>query len=77
MDVKVYSTPTCPWCKRTKEFLDKNGVEYEDVNVSGNQEAAQEMVKKSKQMGVPVVDVDGTIVVGYDEDALRKALNLN
>ncbi|MBD3388482.1 MAG: NrdH-redoxin [Candidatus Altiarchaeales archaeon] len=76
MDVKVYSTPTCPWCKRVKEFLKARNVEFEDVDVAGNQEAAQEMVKKSGQMGVPVIEVGETIIVGFDEEALKKALKL-
>jgi glutaredoxin 3 len=76
MDVKVYSTPVCPWCKRAKEFLKKNNIAYTEVNVSGNQEAAKEMIKKSGQMGVPVVDVEGTIVIGYDEEELKKALKI-
>jgi glutaredoxin 3 len=76
MDVKVYSTPTCPWCKRAREFLKRNNVAYTEINVSGNQEASQEMVRKSGQMGVPVIDADGTIIVGYDEEGLRKALKI-
>jgi glutaredoxin 3 len=76
MEVKVYSTPVCPWCKRAKEFLKRNNVAFTEVNVAGDQQAAQEMIKKSGQMGVPVVDVDGTIVVGYDEEELKKALKI-
>jgi glutaredoxin 3 len=76
MNVKVYSTPVCPWCKRAKEFLKKNNVIFEEITVSGNQQASQEMIKKSGQMGVPVIDVDGQIIVGYDEDELRRALKL-
>jgi glutaredoxin 3 len=77
MEVKVYSTPACPWCKRAKEFLKKCNVAFADINVAGNQEAAQEMIRKSGQMGVPVIDVDGTIIVGYDEEALKAALKIN
>jgi len=76
MDVKCYSTPTCPWCKRAREFLKRNNIQYTEINVSGNREASQEMIKKSGQMGVPVIDVDGKIVVGYDEEELKKALRL-
>lgn len=75
MDVKVYSTPTCPWCSRAKEYLSKNNVNYEDIDVSVNREAAQEMVQKSGQRGVPVLDIDGHIIVGFDQariDALIK-----
>ncbi len=76
MNVKIYSTPTCPWCKNTKEFFKENKIEYEEIDVAGNHEAANEMIEKSGQMGVPVVDVDGEIVVGYDIEKLKKALKL-
>lgn len=72
MSVIVYSTPTCPWCKKAKEFLKKNNVKFKSVDVSSNSKAAQEMMKKSGQMGVPVIDVDGKIVIGFDEDKLKK-----
>jgi glutaredoxin 3 len=72
--VKVYSTPTCPWCKRTKEFLEERNVQFEDVNVAENLEAAKEMVEKSGQMGVPVIEIDGQIVVGFDKQRLEDLL---
>ena len=74
MDVKVYSTPTCPWCKRVKEYLKEKNIEYEEINVAGNQEAAQEMIRKSGQMGVPVIDVNGKIIVGFDREAIEEAI---
>jgi len=74
--VKVYSTPTCPWCSTVKEFLKKNDVEFEDIDVSTDQAAAQEMIEKSGQMGVPVVDIDGQIIIGYDEEKIKKALDI-
>lgn len=76
MDVKVYSTPTCPWCHKVKEFLKANNVEFEDIDVAADQEKAQEMMKKSGQMGVPVIDADGEIIIGFDEVAIKKALNI-
>ncbi|MBN2454563.1 glutathione S-transferase N-terminal domain-containing protein [Candidatus Woesearchaeota archaeon] len=76
MKVKVYSTPTCPWCTRVKDFLKENKVEFEDVNVATDHKAAQEMVQRSGQMGVPVTDVDGELIVGFDEESLKKALKL-
>ena len=75
VDVNVYTTPICPWCKRVKDFLSAKGVPFTEINVAGNQEAAQEMIRKSGQMGVPVTDVDGRIIVGFDRDALENALN--
>ena len=73
--VKVYSTSTCPWCHKTKEFLKAKGIKFEDINVGANQEAANEMVEKSGQMGVPVIDIDGRIIVGFDKEELEKALS--
>ena len=76
MTVKVFSTPTCPYCVMAKNFLKENNVEFEDINVAADQEAAKEMIEKSGQMGVPVLDLNGTIIVGFDQDAIKKALNL-
>ena len=72
--VKVYSTQTCPWCHKVKEFLKEKGVKYDDIDVGADQKAANEMVEKSGQMGVPVTDIDGTIIVGFDKEAIEKAL---
>jgi glutaredoxin-like YruB-family protein len=77
VEVKVYSTPTCPWCTVAKEFLKKHNVEFEDIDVSINQEAAHEMIQKSGQMGVPQIEIDGHIIVGFDEQAIKNALDLN
>lgn len=76
MNVKVYSTPICPWCHRVKEYLKEKNIKFEDIDVSSNQEAAQEMVKKSGQMGVPVIDINGRIIVGFDVNAITKALGI-
>jgi glutaredoxin 3 len=76
MAVKVYSTKTCPWCKKTKEFLKSKKVKFKDVDVGSNQKAAKEMIEKSGQQGVPVIDANGTIIVGFDEAKLKKALKL-
>ena len=74
--VKIYSTSTCPWCVKTKEFLKANNVKYEEVNVGMDEKARNEMFQKSGQFGVPVTDVNGTIIVGYDKEALKKALSI-
>ncbi len=74
--VTVYSTPTCPWCVTEKEFLKENNVEFEEINVAADEKAAQDMFDKSGQMGVPVTDIDGTIIVGFDKPKLKKALKL-
>lgn len=76
MTVTIYSTPTCPYCKMAKEFMKKNKVSFKDVDVSSDKKAQEEMMKKSGQMSVPVIDANGTILVGFDEAKLKKALNL-
>jgi glutaredoxin 3 len=74
--VTIYSTPSCPYCKMAKEFLTENNVEFTNVDVSVDERAAEEMVKKSGQMGVPVIDIDGKIIVGFERDELKAALGL-
>ena len=74
--VIVYSTPSCPYCHMAKEFFTANNIKYQDINVASDHKAAQEMIKKSGQMGVPVIDIDGTIIVGFDKPAVKKALGL-
>jgi len=75
-NVKIYTTSTCPWCIKTKEFLKANNVKYEELNVGSDEKARNVMFEKSGQFGVPVTDVNGTIIVGYDKEALTKALGL-
>lgn len=76
MAVKIYTTPTCPWCAKTKEFFKENKVKFTQIDVASNQKAAKEMIEKSGQMGVPVTDINGEIIVGFNESKLRKALKL-
>ena len=73
-EVKVYSTKTCPWCIKVKEFLNEKKIEFEDIDVSVDQKAANEMIEKSGQMGVPVIDINGKIIVGFDKEEIEKAL---
>lgn len=74
--VRIYSTPTCPWCMRAKQFLKDNNIAYQDLDVSTNQPAAEEMIKKSGQMGVPVLDIEGEIIVGFDKEKIKTVLGL-
>jgi glutaredoxin 3 len=74
--VKVYSTPTCPYCKMAKKFLEDNGIKYQDLNVAQDKAARAEMINKSGQMGVPVIDIDGELVLGFDQAQLKKKLGL-
>jgi len=75
-NVKVYSTPTCPFCKKAKEFLKQNNFVFEDLNVAESEEARSEMIKKSGQVAVPVLDIDGEIIVGFDREKIKKALKI-
>lgn len=74
MYVKVYSTPTCPYCGMVRKYLDVKKVPYECFDVSRDVSAAEEMVNKSGQRSVPVVDFDGSIIIGFDKDAIDKLL---
>lgn len=72
----IYSTPTCPYCLALKEFLKEKGVSFFDFDVSKDKKALEEMVEKSGQWGVPVIDIDGEIIVGFDREKIEKLLNL-
>ena len=73
--VVIYSTPTCPYCKRAKDYLSRKGITYIDRNVAADKDAAKEMIQKSGQMGVPVIIIDSEIVVGFNQALLDKLLS--
>lgn len=73
--VVIYSTPTCPWCKRTKDYLSQKGISFTDYNVAVDREKAKEMIQKSKQMGVPVIIIDDEVVVGFNQSRLDSLLS--
>ncbi len=75
MAVKVYSTPTCPWCTIAKQYLDSKNISFEDLDVSKDRNAASEMVSKSGQRGVPVLDIDGNIIIGFDKDKIDSLIS--
>ena len=75
-NVKVYSTPACPWCIRIKQFLKENNIVFEDYDVSADRAKGEEMVNKSGQMGVPVIDIEGEIIVGFDKERIKAVLGL-
>lgn len=74
MSVLIYSTPTCPWCQLTKKWLEEKGVEYKDFNVAEDEAKAQEMIQKSGQMNVPMLDINGTIIIGFNPEKIEEAL---
>ncbi len=74
--VTVYSTPTCSWCNTLKTWLQKNNVRYSDIDISRDQKAADELVRRSGQQGVPQTDINGSIVVGFDQKRLKELLGI-
>jgi len=72
--VKVYSTPTCPYCIRAKNYLKEKGISFENIDVSSDQSGLQEMTKISGQMGVPVIVIDGDVIVGFDQGKIDQKL---
>lgn len=74
--VKIYSTPTCIYCKLAKDFFNKNNIQYEDINVAEDKKAREEMVKKTQQMGVPVIEIGDQYVVGFDQRKIEDLLGL-
>jgi glutaredoxin-like YruB-family protein len=75
--VVVYSTPTCSWCNTLKSWLRKNQIAFREVNVAADQHAAEAMVRKSGQQGVPQTEINGQIVVGFDQNRLKNLLGIN
>lgn len=75
-NITIYTTPSCVYCKATKAFFKENNVAYEERDVSADARARDEMIQKSQQMGVPVIDVDGEIVVGFDKPKLSRLIGI-
>lgn len=76
-NVVVYTTPTCSWCTTIKRHLQENGIQYREVNVAADQKAAEEMVRKSGQQGVPQTEINGQIIVGFDKTRINLLLGIN
>jgi glutaredoxin-like YruB-family protein len=75
MNIKIYTTPTCPFCKAAKEFLKEKNISFEEIDVSSDSKALEEMKKKSGQMSVPIIDINGKIIVGFDKEKLEKIID--
>ena len=75
-EVTIYSTPTCVYCNMAKSFFKANGVAYTEYNVAADMERRKEMIDKTGQMGVPVIDVKGEIIIGFNEEKLRSTLGI-
>ena len=74
--VTIYSTPTCVYCKSLKEYFAKNNVQYQEIDVASNEKELEKMVAISGQMGVPVVEIDGNVVIGFDKEKIDELLKL-
>lgn len=75
MAIQLYTTPTCAYCRKTKDYLRQRKVSFQEHNVATNRSKADEMVRKSGQMGVPVLDVNGKIIVGFNQAEIERALH--
>jgi glutaredoxin-like YruB-family protein len=75
-EVKVYTTPTCPYCKMAKKFLDDNGIKYQELNVVEDKAAREEMKNKCHSLAVPTICIDNEVLVGFDEAQLKQKLGL-
>lgn len=75
--VIVFSTPTCTYCNMAKKYFREKGVRFKDVDVSRDAAAARDMVRRSGQQGVPVIDIGGKIIVGFDRPRIDRLLGLN
>ncbi|MFW5777158.1 MAG: glutaredoxin family protein [Spirochaetota bacterium] len=74
MAINLYTTPSCTYCKKAKNFFKQNRIRFNEYDVSRDQRRADEMVRKSGQMGVPVIDINGRIIVGFNQPEVEKAL---
>lgn len=75
--IKIYSTPSCVYCKTLKEYLEAKNIDFKDIDVSKSEADLKEMIKISGQMGVPVVDIDGSIIIGFDKEKIDKLLKIS
>ncbi len=75
MSIKIYTTSTCHWCKIAKEYFKSKGLEYEEYDVEIDSEKAVEMINKSDQRSVPVIDIDGNIIIGFNKEAIDQNIN--
>lgn len=74
--IVIYSAPECPYCTLAKDFLNENNIEFEEIDVSSDSKKADEMMEKSGQQGIPVIEIDGKIIVGFDKEKIKERLNL-
>ena len=75
--VKIYTTPSCVYCRMTKDFFAANNIHYQELDVARDIEARNEMISKSGQFGVPVIEIDGKFVIGFDRQRLAELLGIS
>ncbi len=75
-NIIIYSTPSCGWCKAAKQYFTEHNIAYSEKDVASDQAARVEMLEKSKQIGVPVIDVDGEITIGFNQPRLAQLLGI-
>lgn len=75
-NITIYTTPTWPWCHKVKDYLKGKNIDFKEINVAADSEGAMEMIRKSGQRGVPVIDINGSIVIGFDQESIDKLLGL-
>lgn len=73
-DVRIYTTPTCPWCRKAKEYLKEKGIQFTDFNMAEDREKLQEMVQLTGQRGVPVIIIGDEVIVGFSQAKIDQAL---
>ena len=76
MTVKVYTTPTCPYCYTLKEFLKEHNIEFEDIDITKDEKVKDDIIKRSGAIGAPIIEVDGEIIVGFDRAKIVKLLGI-
>ena len=76
MRIRIYFSPLCPFCRQAKQFFDQKGIKYETINVLKDQESTKALIALTGQTGVPVIDIDGTLIMGFDRNKIEEALGL-
>jgi glutaredoxin-like YruB-family protein len=77
MIVKIYSTPTCPYCQALKQFLEEHNIIFEDIDIATDEKSKEEIIQKTGKMEVPVVEIEGNIVVGFDKEKIKSLLKIS
>ncbi|PNR95370.1 glutaredoxin family protein [Petrotoga sp. 9PWA.NaAc.5.4] len=75
--IQIYTTPSCPWCKKAKSYFRELGIDFKEIDVSKDQKAAEELVRKTHQMGVPVIQIGNQYVIGFDKNKIERLLGIN